>query len=95
MSAYGFGGMIKKLKENPKTIVFTEGTDARILEAASRLLASNFLTPILIGDEDEIIDAAENEGYNIRGAQISSIPSSMTALTRWSIFSASSERAKA
>ena len=30
----------------------------------------NFLTPILIGDEDEIIDAAENEGYNIRGAQI-------------------------
>ena len=34
MSAYGFGGMIKKLKENPKTIVFTEGTDARILEAA-------------------------------------------------------------
>ena len=70
MSAYGFGGMIKKLKANPKTIVFTEGTDARILEAASRLLASNFLTPILIGDEDEIIDAAENEGYNIRGAQI-------------------------
>ena len=44
MSAYGFGGMIQKLKKNPKTIVFTEGTDARILEAASRLLASNFLT---------------------------------------------------
>ena len=37
MSAYGFGGMIQKLKKNPKTIVFTEGTDARILEAASRL----------------------------------------------------------
>ena len=70
MSAYGFGGMIKKLKANPKTIVFTEGTDARILEAASRLLASNFLTPILIGNEDEIINAAEEEGYNIRGAQI-------------------------
>ena len=68
MSAYGFGGMIKKLKANPKTIVFTEGTDARILEAASRLLASNFLTPILIGNEDEILDAAEEEGYNIRGA---------------------------
>ena len=51
MSAYGFGGMIKKLKANPKTIVFTEGTDARILEAASRLLASNFLTPILIGQQ--------------------------------------------
>lgn len=70
MSAYGFGGMIKKLKANPKTIVFTEGTDARILEAASRLLASNFLTPILVGNVDEITDAAEEEGYNIRGAQI-------------------------
>ncbi len=34
--------MINKLKGNPKTIVFTEGTDPRILEAASRLLASNF-----------------------------------------------------
>ena len=70
MSAYGFGGMIKKLKENPKTIVFTEGTDSRILEAASRLLASNFLTPILVGNEEEILDAAEEEGYNIRGANI-------------------------
>ena len=59
MSAYGFGGMIKKLKADPKTIVFTEGTDARILEAASRLLASNFLTPILIGNEDEILEASE------------------------------------
>ena len=42
MSAYGFGGMIQKLKKNPKTIVFTEGTDSRILEAASRLLAGTF-----------------------------------------------------
>ncbi|MBQ8987188.1 MAG: phosphate acetyltransferase, partial [Lachnospiraceae bacterium] len=70
MSAYGFGGMIQKLKKDPKTIVFTEGTDARILEAASRLLASNFLTPILVGNVDEITNAAEEEGYNIRGAQI-------------------------
>ena len=44
----GFGMMIQKLKESPKRIVFTEGTDERILEAASRLLASNFLTPILV-----------------------------------------------
>ena len=70
MSAYGFGGMIKKLKADPKTIVFTEGTDSRILEAASRLLASNFLTPILVGNEEVIQNAAEEEGYNIRGANI-------------------------
>ena len=55
---YGFGDMIKVLKKSPKKIVFTEGTDPRILEAASRLLASNFLHPILVGNEDEIFDAS-------------------------------------
>ena len=49
---YGFGAMIKQLKKNPKTIVFTEGSDPRILEAASRLLASSFLTPILLLDPE-------------------------------------------
>ena len=50
--SYGFGGMIEKLKQSPKTIVFTEGTDPRILEATSRLLAGNFLKPVLVGNED-------------------------------------------
>ena len=66
----GFGMMIQKLKQSPKRIVFTEGTDERILEAASRLLAGNFLTPILVGKEDEVLAAAEEYGYNIRGGQI-------------------------
>lgn len=68
--SFGFGQMIEILKKNPKTIVFTEGTDSRILEAASRLLAGNFLHPILVGNEEEVIKAAESSGYNIRGAQI-------------------------
>lgn len=67
---YGFGQMIEELRESPKKIVFTEGEDARILEAASRLLASNFLTPILVGNPDKVQAAAEDAGYNIRGAQI-------------------------
>ena len=67
---YGFGTMIEKLKKNPKSIVFTEGADPRILEAASRLLASSFLHPILVGNEEEIYKAAEEAGYNIRGALI-------------------------
>lgn len=66
----GFGMMIGKLKKSPKTIVFTEGTDPRILEAASRLLASNFLTPILVGNEEEVMAAAEEYGFNIRGGHI-------------------------
>jgi phosphate acetyltransferase len=67
---FGFGTMIEKLKKDPKTIVFTEGSDPRILEAASRLLASSFLHPILLGNLDEIEKAAEEAGYNIRGARI-------------------------
>ena len=67
---YGFGDMIARLKENPKSIVFTEGEDSRILEAASRLLASNFLKPVLLGNPDAINKAAEEAGYNIRGAEI-------------------------
>ena len=51
---FGFGVLIDILKKNPKTIVLTEGTDPRILEASSRLLASNFLHPILVGDPDKI-----------------------------------------
>jgi len=70
MAVYNFGTMIDKLKKNPKKIVFTEGTDVRILEAASRLLASNFLTPVLIGNVAEVERKAEEEGYNIRGAII-------------------------
>lgn len=38
MAILGFGELIGLLKKNPKKIVFTEGTDSRILEAASRLL---------------------------------------------------------
>lgn len=67
---FGFGQLISILKKNPKKIVFTEGEDSRILEASSRLLASSFLHPILIGNEDKIFAAAEECGFNIRGAEI-------------------------
>ncbi|MBQ6229777.1 MAG: phosphate acetyltransferase [Eubacterium sp.] len=67
---FGFGSMIEKLKKDPKKIVLTEGADSRILEAASRLLASSFLHPILLGNRDEIWAAAEEAGFNIRGAEI-------------------------
>ena len=54
---FGFGQLIEILKKDPKKIVFTEGEDPRILEAASRLLASNFLHPILVGDLRRLVQA--------------------------------------
>ena len=65
-----FESLIAKLKKNPRKIVFTEGTDPRILEASARLLSGTFLTPILVGNEQEVQAAAEDAGFNIRGAII-------------------------
>ena len=45
-----FEFLIKKLKAHPRKIVFTEGTDPRILEASARLLSGTFLTPVLVGN---------------------------------------------
>lgn len=64
------GKLIEILKADPRKIVFTEGTDLRILEASARLLAGTFLTPILVGNEAEIRAVAEEAGFNIRGAII-------------------------
>ena len=65
-----FRKLIDSLRAHPRKIVFTEGSDPRILEAAARLLSGTFLTPILMGNELEILSAAQRAGYNIRGATI-------------------------
>ena len=70
MAIHMFQQLIDTLKKSPKRIVFTEGTDARILEASARLLSGTFLTPILIGNVDAVHAAAEEAGFNIRGAEI-------------------------
>ena len=65
-----FNAMIEVLKANPRKIVFTEGHDARILEATARLVEGGFLTPILIGNVDEVKANAAKGGFNIEGVQI-------------------------
>ena len=65
-----FNAMIETLKANPRKIVFTEGHDARILEATSRLVEGGFLTPILIGNVDTVKENAAKGGFNIEGVEI-------------------------
>ena len=65
-----FQAMIETLKANPRKIVFTEGHDARILEAAARLNEEKFLTPILIGNVGEVKANAQKGGFNIEGVEI-------------------------
>ena len=59
-----FNAMIEVLRANPRKIVFTEGHDARILDAAARLNEGKFLTPILIGNVEEVKANAAKGGFN-------------------------------
>ena len=65
-----FDRLIDILKANPRKIVFTEGHDARILEAAARLKKEGFLTPILIGNVQTVTDNAKAGGFDIEGLEI-------------------------
>ena len=71
-----FQNLIDKLKAHPRKIVFTEGTDPRILEASARLLSGTFLTPVLVG---------RSRPPPRRPASISAAPSSLTrrTMTAW------------
>ena len=65
-----FDKLIANLKSSKKTIVFTEGSDTRILSAADRLIKENLMGVILCGNVDEVKAAAKNGGFNIEGAEI-------------------------
>ena len=65
-----FERLVDILKANPRKIVFTEGPDARILDAASRLKKDGFLTPILVGNVEEVKAAAAKGGFDIEGLEI-------------------------
>ena len=49
---------------------FMEGEDARVLEAVYYLKEHNTLVPVLLGDENEILENAKKFGFNIDGIEI-------------------------
>ena len=65
-----FENLVEILKQNPRKIVYTEGSDARILESAARLKADGFLTPVLVGNVEEVKAAAAKGGFDIEGLEI-------------------------
>ncbi len=65
-----FENLIEVLKKDSRKIVFTEGTDARILEASDHLKKGGFLTPILIGVKEDVEAAAKEGGFDIEGLEI-------------------------
>ena len=47
-----FTKLTEQLKANPRTIVFTEGTDPRIQSAADKLTNNGILSVILLGEKE-------------------------------------------
>ena len=65
-----FTKLIEALKANRRTIVFTEGHDARILEAAARLKKDDLMNVLLVGNVEEVKANAAKGGFDIEGMEI-------------------------
>ncbi|MCI5753344.1 MAG: phosphate acetyltransferase [Clostridiales bacterium] len=62
-----FQNLVAQLRATSRTLVYTEGTDPRILEAASRLKAEGIVEPILVGEPQAVAAAAAQYGFDITG----------------------------
>ena len=65
-----FTTLTGKVKGKELKIVFPEGTDERILTAASRLSADGILTPIVVGNVDEVNAKADQLGVKLDGCDV-------------------------
>lgn len=65
-----FNDIMKSLVGNKKTIILPEGTDTRVLEAASRLQNEGLVKPIVLGNPDEIERIAIEADLDLAGIEI-------------------------
>lgn len=65
-----FTGIKESLNGHDKTIVLPEGKDVRVLQAASQLHREALVKSILIGNENEVKQAAAEAEINIDGIEI-------------------------
>src|SRR5919197_1565732 len=64
------GSVIEKLQRHPKRIVFPEGTEPRVLQAARQFHFLRLGVPILLGDRTKIKQAAERLNVPREGIRI-------------------------
>jgi phosphate acetyltransferase len=65
-----FEGLKQKLSGRDMRIVFPEGLDERIVRVASRLAEEKRLTPILIGNIEQVQAKAQELGVSLEAAEI-------------------------
>lgn len=62
--------LINKIKGRGIRIVFTEGSDPRVLKASVRLFEDQVLAPVLLGNRNEITGCAKANGVSVDGMEI-------------------------
>lgn len=65
-----FVALKQKVAGKNVTIVFPEGLDERILTAVGRLAAENVLQPIVIGDQEAVVQKAKELGLTLEKVEI-------------------------
>ncbi len=65
-----FEGLKQKISGHDLKIVFPEGLDERIVKAAGRLAEEKLMTPILIGNIEQVQAKAQEAGVSLDSAEI-------------------------
>src|SRR5580658_2630547 len=64
------GRIIEKLQRHPKRVVFPEGTEPRVLQAARQFYSLRLGSPILLGDRTQVKQAAAELNVSLEGVRI-------------------------
>jgi phosphate acetyltransferase len=64
------GNIIEKLQRHPKRIVFPEGTEPRVLQAARQFFSLRLGAPILLGDRTKVKELAQDLNISLEGIRI-------------------------
>src|SRR5580704_16655039 len=64
------GNVIEKLQRHPKRVVFPEGDEPRILQAARQFHALRLGAPILLGDQTKVKEAADKLNISLEGIRV-------------------------
>ena len=64
------GNIIEKLQRHPKRVVFPEGTEPRVLQAARQFCALRLGAPIVLGNQAKVREVAEGLNTSIEGIRI-------------------------
>ena len=64
------GNVIEKLQRHPKRVVFPEGTEPRVLQAARQFQALKLGAPIVLGEQAKVKEVAEGLNLSLDGIRV-------------------------